>query len=261
MFYIDPLQNEEFSWRWNWVNCTTVKLWTSRIECSTWEWREFFYSKKERFVYKTKWQNLSSDNERLFWNSDWYLMNKTVKSYSMKIGEYCNKAPFHWEGKNDDLGKTNRRSICELVSDWCVHWSNNRIRSCLCLSILFSFSNSLSIIDMFKLSPHTNLLHYVLTVCSIMQHLRLLCFSWINWVLRIVFVEVLLWWHVEYHCRLVSSSNMRLRLVEWLVLVVQVMLWQWWQKECWRSMSRVADLMMVNEADWGIGVELLWDES
>ena len=25
-----------------------------------------------------------------------------------------------------------------------------------------------------------------------MQHLRLLCFSWINWVLRIVFVEVLL---------------------------------------------------------------------
>ena len=40
MFFIDSLQNEEFSWGWNWVNCTTVEL-----------WQDWFSPIKQRFSF------------------------------------------------------------------------------------------------------------------------------------------------------------------------------------------------------------------
>ena len=40
------------------------------------------------------------------------------------------------------------------------------------LLFLCQFCFRSPIVEMFKLSPHTNLLHYALRLCSVMQHLH-----------------------------------------------------------------------------------------
>ena len=64
---------------------------------------ENFFSIRKR-KDSSRRQNLSSDNERLFCNLDW-----------TRQWKYCDKAPFHCEGKNDQLGRRNRRSIFRLM--------------------------------------------------------------------------------------------------------------------------------------------------
>ena len=76
---------------------------------------KFFCSKKKRFVSPSNEDEIF-DNETKFvfrqrasridvwWTRQWKL-----------IQWKCDKAPFHWEGKNDELGKRNRRSIFRLM--------------------------------------------------------------------------------------------------------------------------------------------------
>ena len=150
-------------WRiWNWVNCTLSNfdrsdfhelnkdflLHSIRLTRKQVRWlicvsnpmfdirmkRTFCYSKKKRFVYKAKYltirQNLSSDNERLGLISDEQdNENVTRRLFIAK-----------------ERTMSSEREIDVRSSDWCVHWSNS------IFSILFSFSNSLSMIEMFKLS-------------------------------------------------------------------------------------------------------------
>ena len=146
------------------MNCTTVKLWQEwfspikqrfsfsfdpidektspmfhlRLESNVRHENEanFFYSKKKRVVYP-------SNEDEIFDNETKFVFRQRTSRIDVwwtRQWKY-DEASFYCEEKNDELGKRNWCSICELVSDWCVHWSNNRIRSSLSLSILFSFSN------------------------------------------------------------------------------------------------------------------------
>ena len=109
-------------WRiWNWVNCTTVKLWQewfSAIKqrfsfsfdpideetCPMFDLllesnvrheneEKFFYSKKKRFVYKTKY----FDNETKF---VFRQRTSRIDVWWTRQWKY-DKARFHWQGKND----------------------------------------------------------------------------------------------------------------------------------------------------------------
>ena len=172
---------EKFVDRWNVWHRIELSLFKQRFSFSfdLESNEENFFSIRKR-KDSSRRRNLSSDNERL---SDW-----------TRQWKYCHKAR---EGKNDELGETNRRSIC-------VHWSNVAFSNSWDVQTSLCFNASLS-----NAAP----------LCVIRLIDKSSCCWNASWMTPGIPFEV---------------KYKRLRLVEWLVLVVQMMLLQWWQKECYQ---------------------------